>query len=193
MAIKKITELTEERWRTVYLKDEYGNRHATTEDYTAYREVKTIAPGPRFAHYLADTFCFYFLLAIIQIPMEALAALLSGQSAIASAFDVFTSLSVFALYPIYYAVSEHLWHRTPGKFLTDSYVIDEYGNKPSLRVTLLRTVCRLVPFEPFSCLGDPSRGWHDSWSNTWVVTKEEMIELKRLQLEQSEDFRASDL
>lgn len=38
--MKKITELTEVKWRTVYRKDAYGNRERDTEDYTAKRPVK---------------------------------------------------------------------------------------------------------------------------------------------------------
>jgi uncharacterized RDD family membrane protein YckC len=71
--------------------------------------------------------------------------------------------------------------KTPGKFLTKTVVIDEYANKPDFGTLLLRSFARLVPFEPFSCWGDTySRGWHDKWSNTWVVKEEERDELKKL-------------
>lgn len=68
--------------------------------------------------------------------------------------------------------------------LTKTVVIDEYGNKPDLGTLLLRNVIRIVPFEHLSCLGGKySYGWHDKWSETWVVTETERDELKRLQLE----------
>jgi hypothetical protein len=42
------------------------------------------------------------------------------------------------------------------------------GSKPGLRTILLRTLCRFIPFEPFSFFGE--RGWHDGLSDTLVVS-----------------------
>ena len=50
-------------------------------------------------------------------------------------------------------------------------VIDEYALKPEPGKIVLRSLSRLVPFEAFSCLGD--RGWHDRWTQTFVVDKQE--------------------
>jgi len=41
-----------------------------------------------------------------------------------------------------------------------------------------------VPFEILSCLSD--RGWHDRWSDTYVVPDEEYDKLKKLLDEQKE-------
>jgi uncharacterized RDD family membrane protein YckC len=68
---------------------------------------------------------------------------------------------------LYYAFFEGIWSRTPGKFLFGTVVISEDGGKPSMGQVFGRTLCRLIPFEPFSCLG--KRGWHDSIPKTWVV------------------------
>lgn len=48
----------------------------------------------------------------------------------------------------------------------------------SFGTTLLRTISRYVPFEAFSCFGE--RGWHDTWSKTYVVKRTERNELKKL-------------
>ncbi|HXC07181.1 MAG TPA: RDD family protein, partial [Bacteroidia bacterium] len=91
------------------------------------------------------------------------------------------------LYPVFYLFCEYKWQRTPGKYLTRTVVIDAWGNKPDLRTLMLRNLIRIVPFEAFSCLGEDhgSRGWHDRWSETWVVKEQELKEIKRLQEEQS--------
>ena len=68
--------------------------------------------------------------------------------------------------------------RTIGKFATKSVVINEYAQKPSNEQLIGRSFARLVPFEAFSCLAD--RGWHDTWSKTYVVTEKERDELQRL-------------
>lgn len=98
---------------------------------------------------------------------------------------LFSRIILLLLYPVLYAFCEYKWQKTPGKFLTKTLVIDEYGNKPNLRTIVLRSFIRFVPFEPFSCLSDSySRGWHDRWSNTWVVDEDELNMIRTLQAEQ---------
>ena len=84
---------------------------------------------------------------------------------------------LFAM-PIYYFLFEFTLQKTPGKFITGTRVIDEYANKPNFGTMLTRSVVRMVPFEGFSCLSE--RGWHDKWSNTYVVREEEYKKLKEL-------------
>jgi uncharacterized RDD family membrane protein YckC len=86
--------------------------------------------------------------------------------------------------PFFYIIQEYKFQKTIGKYFTNTIVIDEYGNKPDFNTIVIRNFARLVPFEFFSCLGDDySYGWHDKWSKTWVVTKEELNTLKKLQSE----------
>ena len=80
---------------------------------------------------------------------------------------------------LYYFVSEVTTQRTIGKLATNSLVVDEYGNKPSASTFLGRSFARIVPFEAFSCFSD--RGWHDTWSKTYVVSKAELEKIKRMQ------------
>ena len=79
---------------------------------------------------------------------------------------------------------EYFFQKTPGKFLTKTKVIDAYGNRPEIGPLILRSIIRMVPFEALSCLSD--RGWHDTWSETFVVPDKEAKKLKELQAEQSE-------
>jgi hypothetical protein len=37
----------------------------------------------------------------------------------------------------------------------------------SAKTVLLRTLCRIVPFEPFSAFG--GHPWHDKWTRTYVI------------------------
>ena len=100
--------------------------------------------------------------------------------------ELLSTLVLLLLYPAMYTFCEFKWQKTLGKFLTKTIVIDEYGNKPDLSTIIARSLIRLVPFEPISCLGDDySNGWHDRWTKTWVVTEEELKILKKLQAEQS--------
>ncbi len=180
----RITDLTEERFRTTYTKDAYGNRIRGEEDYTAIRKVRTVKSGPRFGHFFIDLIffqiiiiCFDFVLGMIQLAIGEFAP-------VGLTIELFSTLSGILLYPLIYFIFEYLWQQTPGKFLTQAIVIDEYGNKPKASQIAVRSLIRLVPFEAFSCLDDYSRGWHDTWSNTFVVKKSELEEIKKLQKEQ---------
>ena len=70
---------------------------------------------------------------------------------------------------VYYVVLEYFLGRTPAKFLTQTRVVTIYGMKPNFMTIVGRTLCRLIPFEQFSFLGDDPIGWHDKFSNTRVV------------------------
>jgi len=185
--MKKITELTETRWRTIHLKDAYGNRERDTEEFIAIRPVKSIAPGPRFAHFVIDLTAFQIVIYLVSYIFELLASLTNLSPSLILSLNLLNNIILLLLFPALYAICEYKWQKTPGKYITKSVVIDEYGNKPELRAIILRSIIRFVPFEPFSCYEDNySRGWHDRWANTWVVTEEELEILKKLQAEQSE-------
>ena len=70
-------------------------------------------------------------------------------------------------YIIYYTLLEKLLKgKTVGKFITGTKAIRNDGGGLTFKDALLRSLCRLVPFEVFSGFGIL---WHDSWTNTMVV------------------------
>jgi len=73
------------------------------------------------------------------------------------------------IYLTYFIIFEIFTQRTLGKFIFKTKVILENGSKPKPADIILRSLCRLIPFEVFSFLGDDGRGWHDSMSDTFVV------------------------
>lgn len=75
----------------------------------------------------------------------------------------------FAILFIYYNIIESLTSRSIGKYITQTKVVLEDGSKPAFSDILVRTVCRLIPFELLSFLGKDGKGWHDSLSKTFVV------------------------
>ncbi len=183
--MKKITELTETRWRTVHYRDSYGNLVKDTEEYEAYRTVNIISSGPKFAHFIIDLICFQIVIYIVDYIFKLVLNFTEFNVTINLTLEMFSFIILLLLYPGLYAFCEYKWQQTPAKYLTKSIVIDEYGNRPELRAIVLRSLVRLVPFEPFSCYGEPSSGWHDRWSDTYVVSEEELAEIKRIQIEQS--------
>lgn len=71
-------------------------------------------------------------------------------------------------YVFYYTLLESNGGKTIGKYLTRTKVVMRDGSQPSMSTCLIRSICRYVPFEPFSFLAS-KRGWHDSWSKTYVI------------------------
>lgn len=81
---------------------------------------------------------------------------------------------------LYYNVFEIFFGTTIGKLITKTVVVDVYGEKPTANAILIRSLCRLIPFEVFSFFGTPCIGWHDSLSKTYVVNKEDLRTSKAL-------------
>ncbi len=103
--------------------------------------------------------------------------------------EILIKLGLFGTYfsfaTVYYFTFESLFGRTLGKMMTGSIVITEYGLKPDFMVIFKRTLCRFIPFDALSFLGESGRMWHDSLSRTYVVEKnvlEEEIKLQELNL-----------
>lgn len=182
--LPKITELKETRYRTVTKKDALGNRTRVKEQYTAFRDVKTVSAGQRFAHLIIDSIAFQIIVSIIQFSFSMGVLAMSNSTVLSATLQLVLQIISLLIYPAMYFVCESAWQKTPAKFLTKSIVIDEYGEKPDARTIALRSLVRIVPFEAFSFLGG-GRGWHDRWSNTWVVSMEERDLLKSLQTVQS--------
>lgn len=73
-------------------------------------------------------------------------------------------------YLIYYTLCEKLFKGvTAGKLITGTRAVRDDGAPLTFRDTFLRSLARLVPFEPLSIFFD--RPWHDSWTRTSVVKK----------------------
>ena len=177
--MQKITEIKETRYRTVREKDALGNRTTKKVAYIANREVKVISGGKRFAHGFIDWLIFDSIYQLLSVIFSYFTIKNFGFSfqIVLGIFSI--GLFFTFMYPIYYIVFEHFFQKTPGKFVTNCRVIDIYGNKPSFATNFLRNIIRLVPFEIFSCLFS-ERGWHDRWSDTFVVPDSEYRKIQEL-------------
>lgn len=138
----------------------------------------------RFLNYIIDAIVQLILLMVLAMFSFIISDLIGSKSAI----NFFSKLDKntiglytisFTLVLIYYNVLEILFARTVGKFITQTIVVDEHGEKPHHETILIRSLCRLIPFNPFSVLF-LGRGWHDSISKTYVVDKKLLDEKKRL-------------
>lgn len=74
----------------------------------------------------------------------------------------------FAVLYLYYFLSEAIFSKTPGKFITQTQVISEQGAKPTLPKIALRTLSRAIPFDELSVFVLKGNTFHDKISKTDV-------------------------
>ena len=124
----------------------------------------------RFLNFLIDTVTYCaltvavgFLLGVLSVITQIDLLFFLGNQAAEWVFGIGIIL-------LYYIPLEYYTGRSLGKFLTGTYVVSTDGSKPTFKQIFLRSLARIVPFEPFSFLGKNS-GWHDKWTNTQVCYK----------------------
>ena len=70
----------------------------------------------------------------------------------------------------YYILMEYFTGKTVGKFITKSKVVNNDESKISFKTSVIRYLCRWIPFEFVSlALGSDAKAWHDTLSKTQVV------------------------
>jgi hypothetical protein len=100
--------------------------------------------------------------------------LLSLSLVFSDSGEYISALVLIAIYIIYYTFFECLFGYTLGKLITGTRVVQTNGEKLRLKQTLLRTLIRYIPVEPFTYLMNTS-GWHDKWVGTKVLKVEKTL------------------
>lgn len=178
--MQKITEIKEQH--TIKRKVNVNGIDTYVEEKLInYRPVKYVEGLPRFGHFLLDRVFFYIFALVITFPLKIL--LIKMDDSVDINDSTFKTLDIlfswFILQPLYYFIFEVSIQSSPAKILFGRIVVDEFGNKPTIKQILIRSVSRSVPFEIFSCLS--TTGWHDEWSKTFVMRKKDLKDLKLLQ------------
>jgi len=92
---------------------------------------------------------------------------LSGSSDIIDLLPLAYAIGIVN-YLLYYTICEKGFKgQTLGKWITGTRVIRNDGDELTFKDALLRTLCRLVPFEVLSAFG--GHPWHDIWTKTSVI------------------------
>jgi uncharacterized RDD family membrane protein YckC len=137
--------------------------------------------GKRFLNYIIDIIVIYISILILTIIVGIIQSILGNESYLIwleNISDLEGYLVFFSVMIPYFILMEKFTSRTIGKFITGTIVVDKNGETPNLETILKRTFCRIIPFDGLSYLGSPSRGWHDSMSDTYVVNKKD-FEIKK--------------
>jgi uncharacterized RDD family membrane protein YckC len=130
--------------------------------------------GQRFANYIIDTIMVYIVVFTLAILVTIITAFISPAEVESidensASFTLFGYLVAILGMVSYYMFMEAVFGRTIGKLITGTRVVTKDGSIPGTYTIFLRSLSRLVPFEAFSFLGGVPRGWHDSWTDTWVI------------------------
>ena len=83
-------------------------------------------------------------------------------------FIIYFQINYSLQFVLYYFLIEGCFKTTVGKAITNSSIVNSEGQFISIGNAFVRTLCRYIPFEPFSFLIG-KRGWHDTVSDTYVV------------------------
>jgi uncharacterized RDD family membrane protein YckC len=131
-------------------------------------EASMASAGQRFGNFIIDLIVYYAILFGFGMVMGAVGAadgfLVSSDSGVVGLYAF-----IYSVHLMYYSVFEAAFGKSVGKFITQTTVVTENGEKPSFVNILGRNLCRFIPFEAFSFLGSKASGWHDSISKTRVV------------------------
>lgn len=123
--------------------------------------------GKRFLNYLIDIITFYIICFILAL-LFALEIYNMRATSDELTYKLKIELIAVFILMLYYCICEIVFKgRTIGKFITGPKAVNEDGSPINANTALLRTLCRIVPFEPFSAFGN--RPWHDKWTKTYVI------------------------
>jgi len=128
--------------------------------------------GKRFANYFIDSIGYL----ILSAGFGVLLALFNSDSILLQEDDlgivsrITDWLLGLIIVTTYYTLMEYLLKgKSLGKYITNTRAITIDNKRMDLGTTIKRSLCRVIPFEAFSFLGDKPTGWHDTISDTKVI------------------------
>ena len=136
------------------IKDSYLNRQSRTEAVTVVPGEQLATSTNRLVNFIMD--------AVLHVAVMLIIITLFPEQVISRGRFFFLLLPV-----LYYILFEAIFQKTPAKFITRTRVVMVDGSKPPVGVIVVRTLCRYIPFEPFS--GKKETWWHDRLSETRVI------------------------
>ena len=129
--------------------------------------------GKRFVNYLLDIIAFMLLLFVVGIVYGMILVVTGNEDKVIEQGNMSGSILedyifTFIVILVYYTVMEYFFKgKTIGKMITGTRAVNIDRTHMDFGTTFKRSLCRLIPFEPLSFLGEG--GWHDVFSKTMVV------------------------
>jgi uncharacterized RDD family membrane protein YckC len=136
------------------------------------KEMNKVSKLKRLVNFMIDSvtigllsFLVFYIMSYIFLKFKLSSRF--GEGKLIS-IDVFLLIIAF----MYYFISESMFGRTVGKYITSTKVVNSKGNIPSVISIFLRTIIRLIPLDSITYLFD-SVVWHDKYSLTYLVSNKE--------------------
>ena len=159
------------------MENEINPQPAQSELYSELKEMLYEEPatvGQRFLNYVIDRILFYAIFFVFGMIGGMLGFISDDENISGNYFGGSTSFVLVdyvitnLVFVLFYAFFETVTKgRTVGKMITGTRAVKNDGSEITPREAVLRSLCRLVPFEPFSAFsGFP---WHDKWTGTKVI------------------------
>jgi uncharacterized RDD family membrane protein YckC len=168
--------------KTIFKKerDENGNVIQVPHRKMVGRPPVVVNQGVRFGYFMIDLVFYYIFTIIVGVIIGLVLVATNNVDLLqpGTAFNTFLNLLGYPLFFIYFGAFEGTMGTSLGKLICGYTVINDRAEKVGFGQAMLRTLCRFIPFEAFSCFAE--RGWHDTISKTYVVKKSEKIELQKL-------------
>ena len=137
---------------------------ATTERVAKEKvDSNVVGSGIRFANFLIDLIIWLVLAFIVSFVIGFFV-----QPTDKEIISLYGYILIFGIFIAYYAIMEIKFQKTVGKFITKTKVVKMDGTKPENSDIIMRTFCRLIPFDRISFLF-VRNGIHDFLSKTKVV------------------------
>ncbi|HEY6975392.1 MAG TPA: RDD family protein [Chitinophagaceae bacterium] len=135
------------------------NRFSTGAGYASQTQ--------RFFNYLIDSLIFYGVMyGTTTILLIVFYLTVGGPGE--SSFQIVLILVSYIFYILFYTFCEGASRgKSVGKLITRTKVVREDESEITWKDAFTRSLCRIVPFEPFSAFG--GFPWHDQWSHTKVI------------------------
>ena len=127
----------------------------------------------RFGNYIVDVIFIYLIIFLLTAFLSIITVLFDSYGFVEwidTMSDLERYLIYFSIMLSYYIFFETFSSRSLAKYITGTIVVLEDGSKPDLVTITKRSFSRLIPFEALTLLG-VARVWHDSISDTYVVSK----------------------
>lgn len=149
----------------------YAPPEAALADVTEQVVYPAAGGGQRLLNYFLDQLGTGASMYVFMIAVAILgtATGIDTTDFLESENKIFDWLFGYLFAVIYYTVLEGTMGRSLGKWITGTRAVMDDGSPLTFFAAFMRSLCRLIPFEAFSFLGNRASGWHDTLTGTMVV------------------------
>ena len=148
---------------------EENETHLLGEEFEHTYNPTPVGSGKRFINFIIDRIVIYISIYAFNTILQQTDAIIRTETEFeARLVNILYSWIIYVV--LMFAMETLMKGKSVGKLVTKTRAVNELDGSPiNARTALLRSLCRIVPFEPLSALGNPSYPWHDTWTKSMVV------------------------